>query len=93
MEGKDHEIISNNINKLVQHTNFQSLLRTCEEKGTLYTTIVTNIFLHAKNLYDEGKPQTLEEIQHHTLLKKITHRGPRSHKINLHSIRNYFNSK
>lgn len=76
MDDKHRKVIKENISKLVQHTNFKDLLKTCREERLLSQQMVENLYLDSKNLYEFGRSPTLEEIQHQKLFEKITHRGP-----------------
>ncbi|KAM7357751.1 caspase Dronc-like [Cochliomyia hominivorax] len=82
MEKNQREKILNNIDKLIDYTDFEQLCEACCNDELLSSTMITNIkrttpsnqSVGPKALYDD----TLERERHKQLFIKITKRGPQA---------------
>lgn len=76
MDVKHRKIIKENIDRLVQHTEFKELLQACRRTYLLSDQMVCNLRIDSQNMVDIEGSQTSDEFMHKKLFEKITHRGP-----------------
>lgn len=83
MDTDKRELIHNNIDDLIKHTNYGTLKAKCMESGLLFPEMIDKIEVRRRliviieiNFLCFTQMHITTKMKHKALLEKITHRGP-----------------